>query len=123
MEQLFQHGLSNAAAAALWAILAAIATRLWRNPHFAYAAWLIVLVRLVAPPLVPVNVPLPAASTLADYSRAVGLGPRMDAAPAGNRADQPADSQTKRGIPVVSSTNVSRPIVERLATNRRSLAA
>ncbi len=57
MEQLFQHGLSNAAAAALLAIVAAIATRIWRNPHFAYAAWLIVLVRLVAPPLVAVNVP------------------------------------------------------------------
>jgi beta-lactamase regulating signal transducer with metallopeptidase domain len=60
MEQLFQHGLSNAAAAAALAILAVIATRIWRNPYFAYAAWLIVLVRLVAPPLLPVSVPLPA---------------------------------------------------------------
>jgi beta-lactamase regulating signal transducer with metallopeptidase domain len=103
MEQLFQHGLSNAAAAAVLAIVAAIATRIWRNPHFAYAAWLIVLVRLVAPPLLAVSVPMPAASTLANYgsqlvSRAVGLrplGPRMNAGPTDNRADKPADSPTK----------------------------
>jgi beta-lactamase regulating signal transducer with metallopeptidase domain len=60
MEHLIQHGLSNAAAAAVLAILAAIATRLWRNPHFAYALWLVVLVRLVAPPLVAVPLPIPA---------------------------------------------------------------
>jgi beta-lactamase regulating signal transducer with metallopeptidase domain len=109
MEQLFQHGLSNAAAAALLAFLAASATRIWRNPHFAYAAWLIVLVRLVAPPLVAVNVPMPAASTLANYgstlvSRAVGLrplGPRMNAAPTVNRADKPTDSQTKSPTRIV----------------------
>jgi beta-lactamase regulating signal transducer with metallopeptidase domain len=107
MEQLFQHGLSNAAAAAVLAILAAIATRIWRNPYFAYAAWLIVLVRLVAPPLVPVNVPMPAASTVADYgsqlvSRAVRLrpfGPRMNAAPTVNRAE-------KARTPTVPSTEL-----------------
>ena len=58
MEQFFQHGLSNAAMAALLAIAAAIATRIWRNPYFAYAIWLIVLVRLIALPLVPVSVPI-----------------------------------------------------------------
>lgn len=60
MEHVIQLGLSNAAAATVLAILAAIATRIWRNPHFAYALWLVVLLRLVAPPLVPVQVPLPA---------------------------------------------------------------
>jgi len=60
MERLFQIGLSNAAAAAVLAVLAAVATRLWRNPHFSYALWLIVLLRMVAPPLVPMPVPLPA---------------------------------------------------------------
>jgi beta-lactamase regulating signal transducer with metallopeptidase domain len=60
MDRVMQIGLSNAATAAVLAILAAIATRLWRNPHFGYALWLIVLVRLVAPPLVPVPISLPA---------------------------------------------------------------
>jgi len=60
MEHVIQLGLSNAAAATVLAILAAIATRIWRNPHFGYALWLVVLLRLVAPPLVPVQVPLPA---------------------------------------------------------------
>ncbi|HEX4071064.1 MAG TPA: POTRA domain-containing protein, partial [Planctomycetaceae bacterium] len=59
MQHLLQFGLSNAVAAAVLAVLAAVATRVWRNPHFAYALWLVVLLRLVAPPLLPVGVPVP----------------------------------------------------------------
>ena len=59
MEHLLQFGLSNAVAAAVLAVLATVATRVWRNPHFAYALWLVVLLRLVAPPLLPVGVPVP----------------------------------------------------------------
>jgi beta-lactamase regulating signal transducer with metallopeptidase domain len=83
MEHLLQFGLSNAMAAAVLAVLAAMATRVWRNPHFAYALWLVVLLRLVAPPLLPVGVPLPEwmAQLTRDAdppSRGVGypLGPR-----------------------------------------------
>ena len=53
MQHLLQFGLSNAVAAAVLAVLAAVATRVWRNPHFAYALWFVVLLRLMAPPLVP----------------------------------------------------------------------
>ncbi len=118
MEQLFQHGLSNAAAAALLAIAAAVATRVWRNPHFAYAAWLIVLVRLVAPPLVAVNVPAPTWLTLASYasklsSRAVELrplGPRMNAAPTDNRADRPTELPTaSTARPVREAGSIAQP--------------
>jgi beta-lactamase regulating signal transducer with metallopeptidase domain len=59
MQHLLQFGLSNAVAAAVLAVLAAVATRVWRNPHFAYALWFVVLLRLVAPPLLPVGVPVP----------------------------------------------------------------
>ena len=59
MQHLLQFGLSNAAAAAVLAVLATVATRVWRNPHFAYALWLVVLLRLVAPPLLPVGLPVP----------------------------------------------------------------
>ena len=59
MESLLHWGLSNAATAALLAVAATIATRIWKNPHFAYAVWLIVLLRLIAPPLVPLTIPIP----------------------------------------------------------------
>src|ERR1700722_10919800 len=59
MEHLLQFGLSNALAAAVLAVLATVATRIWRNPHFAYALWFVVLLRLAAPPLLPVGVPVP----------------------------------------------------------------
>jgi beta-lactamase regulating signal transducer with metallopeptidase domain len=59
MQHLLQFGLSNAAAATVLAVLAAVATRVWRNPHLAYALWFVVLLRLVAPPLLPVALPVP----------------------------------------------------------------
>ena len=81
MEQLIQHGLSNAAAAAVLAVLAAIATRLWRNPHFAYALWLIVLLRLVAPPLFAVSVPLPAWTIFPQQDAPQIAGPAVEETP------------------------------------------
>ncbi len=59
MGPLIQLGLANAAAAAVLAIGVALITRVWRNPHLAHALWLIVLLRLVAPPLfrIPVSSP------------------------------------------------------------------
>jgi len=59
MGALIQFGLANAAAAAVLAIGVALITRVWRNPHLAHALWLIVLLRLVAPPLfrIPVSSP------------------------------------------------------------------
>jgi beta-lactamase regulating signal transducer with metallopeptidase domain len=60
MESLLQLGLANSITAALLAILVAVAVRTWRNPHFAHALWLIVLFRLVMPPVVPLSAPIPA---------------------------------------------------------------
>jgi beta-lactamase regulating signal transducer with metallopeptidase domain len=54
METLVRCGLANAGIAAVLAILVAIVTRIWKNPHFSYALWLIVLVRLVSPPLLQI---------------------------------------------------------------------
>jgi beta-lactamase regulating signal transducer with metallopeptidase domain len=54
METLVRCGLANAGIAAMLAILAAIVTRIWKNPHVSYALWLIVLVRLVSPPLLQI---------------------------------------------------------------------
>src|ERR1700678_2382068 len=59
MEALIQFGIANAGAAAVLAIGVALITRVWRNPRLAHALWLIVLLRLVAPPLfrIPVSSP------------------------------------------------------------------
>ncbi|MCH7726270.1 MAG: M56 family metallopeptidase [Planctomycetes bacterium] len=49
--------ISNVVLAALLAVLAIVLTRVWRNPQFAHALWLLVLVKLVTPPLI--HVPMP----------------------------------------------------------------
>ncbi len=49
--------VSNVVIAALLAVVALVLTKLWRNPHFAHAMWLLVLLKLVTPPLV--YLPLP----------------------------------------------------------------
>jgi beta-lactamase regulating signal transducer with metallopeptidase domain len=56
MESLVRCGLANAGIAAVLAILVAIVTRIWKSPHLAYALWLIVLVRLVSPPLLQIPI-------------------------------------------------------------------
>ncbi len=60
-------GLSNAVLATVLALLACVVTRVSRHPHLAFAVWLLVLVKLLMPPLVGVPVkglqavlPLPA---------------------------------------------------------------
>jgi bla regulator protein blaR1 len=56
---LVQTGLTNALAAAALALIAAVAGKLCRRPALRHALWLLVLVKLVTPPLVLVPVPLP----------------------------------------------------------------
>lgn len=51
MERLLSIGLSNALAAAALAVLAALACRAWRRPALAHALWLLVLLKLLTPPV------------------------------------------------------------------------
>jgi beta-lactamase regulating signal transducer with metallopeptidase domain/multidrug resistance efflux pump len=59
MEALVRFGLANAGAAAVLAIFVALVTRIWRNPYFAHALCLLVLLRLVAPSFVQIPVHTP----------------------------------------------------------------
>src|SRR5262245_55640130 len=59
MDALLYVGLSNAVLAALLAIVAAVVTRLWPRPALAHALWLLVLLKLVTPPLVPLRLAWP----------------------------------------------------------------
>ena len=64
MTSLFEIGLTNAALAGLLAIVVWLVTRVWRHPAFVHALWVIVLVKLITPPIV--TVPWPSADGAAD---------------------------------------------------------
>ena len=57
MNSIYALLLSNFVLAALLAVLAVVLTKVWRNPQFAHALWLLVLVKLVTPPLIYVPMP------------------------------------------------------------------
>lgn len=59
MEALLGLGLTNAVTAALLALAAAFIARFTRRPALWYALWLAVLLRLFAPPILAVTLPLP----------------------------------------------------------------
>ncbi len=49
---------SNIVLAGVLALLAAGVTRVWRNPFLAHALWLLVLIKLVTPPLIELRAPV-----------------------------------------------------------------
>jgi hypothetical protein len=57
MTSFLQIALSNVVFAALLAMVALAVSRLWKNQHVVHLLWVIVLAKLVTPPLW--NVPLP----------------------------------------------------------------
>jgi hypothetical protein len=61
MELVFQAALSNALVATVMAVLVFFAANLWRHPALFHWLWILVLVRLVMPPLINVSIRFPAA--------------------------------------------------------------
>jgi beta-lactamase regulating signal transducer with metallopeptidase domain len=57
MQTILEIGLSNAVVATFLAVVALAVTRLWRAPALAHVLWLMVLVKLVTPPLVSIPIP------------------------------------------------------------------
>lgn len=55
MNQVFLFAAHNTVFALLLALVVAGVTRLWRNPPVAHLLWLLVLVRLVAPPVLSLD--------------------------------------------------------------------
>ncbi|QDU10005.1 M56 family metallopeptidase [Gimesia aquarii] len=58
-QTLFETGISNALVASVMALLVLVITRIWKNPHVAHLLWLLVLVKLVSPPLWHISIPVP----------------------------------------------------------------
>src|SRR5437763_15667868 len=61
MQPFLEITLTNIAMATALAVLAALVARVYRRPALSHFLWLLVLLKLVTPPLLPVRVHLPAA--------------------------------------------------------------
>lgn len=90
MDKLIEWGLDNALMATVLAVPAAVVSYGLRRPALRHGVWLLVLLKLVTPPMLPVRVPWPArtAGTPAEVvelpaDRLVGLEP-----PRGRLADR-----------------------------------
>jgi bla regulator protein BlaR1 len=59
VEALLSIALSNAVVAILLALIAAAVARFCRRPALRHALWLLVLLKLITPPLVPLSLPWP----------------------------------------------------------------
>jgi beta-lactamase regulating signal transducer with metallopeptidase domain len=57
VENLFTLAISNSVAAGVLAVVAVVCARLKRNPQLTHALWLLVLIKLVTPPIAGVPVP------------------------------------------------------------------
>jgi hypothetical protein len=63
MEALVHVGLTNAALAVLLALMAAGAGCICRRPALIHALWLLVLLKLLTPPILPIDIPWPDPNT------------------------------------------------------------
>jgi len=75
MHTVLQTGLSNAVAAIVLALLAACAGRMFRRPALAHALWLLVLLKLITPPLVPLPITWPGPGEIAASAPALPAQP------------------------------------------------
>ena len=91
MAHLLQIGLSNAIVSGVLALLAVGASRLCRRPALAHALWVLVLLKLITPPvhIIPIEWPAHAEEALTDISSVAMVtvqdepeGPTVDEAPA-----------------------------------------
>jgi bla regulator protein BlaR1 len=58
MNMVLEFVLSNVPVSGALALLVFLITRFWLNPHLARALWLLVLIKLVTPPLIEIPIPL-----------------------------------------------------------------
>jgi beta-lactamase regulating signal transducer with metallopeptidase domain/protein involved in polysaccharide export with SLBB domain len=118
MNTLLEIGLTNALLATMLALVVVMITRLWRHPSIAHALWLLVLVKLVTPPLVNVSWQWPSTDRAPEASvetSGVETAAFDDAsviplpAPAqwGEPAQVPADSPWRDGPALVANDVVS----------------
>jgi beta-lactamase regulating signal transducer with metallopeptidase domain len=99
MATFLEIALWNAAAAAVLALAAAAASRLFRRPALTHTLWVLVLLKLVTPPLVPFPLALPVAE-----DRPAPPTEAMAAAAPADDADLPAADPAPEGEEVLPAT-------------------
>lgn len=57
-QSIFEAAISNVIVASVLAILVLALARVWKNPHVAHMLWLLVLAKLVTPPLWHISIPV-----------------------------------------------------------------
>ena len=75
---LIEIGLANAAVASLLALLALGAGRWSKRPALVHTLWLLVLLKLLTPPLVPLSLPLLGPAREAETVRPTSVEPRLE---------------------------------------------
>jgi bla regulator protein BlaR1 len=105
MEWLVQTLLSNAVVATILAVAAALLGRTCRRPALTHSLWLVVMLKLITPPLVLVSVPVTAVSTQPESHPAIssvdpGAG---QAAQAEMLAELRADARAARHFDAMTS--------------------
>ncbi len=80
MESLVHGMLSNAVPAAMLALAVGALSRLCRRPALIHSLWLVVLLKLITPPVVPVSLPVP----LLTYTQKLTTGREASASPLGD---------------------------------------
>lgn len=70
MASLLEHALANLAVAAVLAVLAGVVGLWGRRPAITHALWLLVLMKLITPPLFALEIPWPTASPVSEVTHA-----------------------------------------------------
>ena len=117
VDDLLNIGLSNAVAAALLALVAIAAGAIGRRPALVHGLWLLVLVKLVTPPLVRIPIAWSAAPEPAPLPVAVALdeSPPAALAPAAEQANPIAPQEEAVSV-VVTEEEASAPVEATLAS-------
>lgn len=116
MDTLLHAGFSNAVAATVLALFALVITQVWRNQYAVNVLWLIVLLKLVTPPLIEVPIPFLNQVTLFNQRHA-HLGSRVRNQDRLLHLDDGGGSHVGTSIPevVVSGHEVQSPDFEIVA--------
>jgi beta-lactamase regulating signal transducer with metallopeptidase domain len=109
MRTLLEVGLWNAAAAAVLALAAAALSRLCRRPPLAHVLWVMVLLKLVTPPLVPFALPWPAEG-VSGLAATGPVLPAVDAAPVEWPAPDVAPPPAGEEAPVPGAAAAPTPV-------------
>ena len=106
IDYLVHAAISNALMGSIWALVALLLTQLIRNEHVAHALWMLVLVRFLFPPLVPLQIEIAARpAPLSGVSSSAETRNSDDEA--GTRALPPPTASNPQNLAADSKSGVS----------------